>query len=167
MDQHQQSDGATHPHLPLFLHGWPLQSAESHTRWARVDGALPRDRPGESGATRYRFRPGGAVIALDGAVHGHPLPLRTIWFRGAAGLPVWRHGAPWVHPIHRSRDIPPAESDARRRAYATESHCPRDRTHVVWRPRHDAMVRRCVDERGVCQLHGRQNLTPTVPRYQS
>ena len=37
---------------------------------------------------------------------------------------------------------------------------------MVWRPGHHALVQRCVDQGGVCQLHGSQDLTRAFPQHQ-
>ena len=82
-------------------------------------------------------------------------------------VPVRRHGAPRRDLLQRrldaARRIGHREPDAEPRQHDRA----RDRAHVVRRPRHDALVRRCVDEGGVRELHGGEDREPVVPEGQS
>ena len=74
--------------------------------------------------------------------------------------------AAWSTPARFSTTRPfccSTNGDTERAPEPREPHRARNGAHVVRRSRHDEVVRRCVAERGVCELHGREDRQPAFP----
>jgi hypothetical protein len=102
---------------------------------------------------RY-LRPACNSARLAGGLYGDPVSVREVRLRSHPVLPVRRDGAPGCDTLPGVQSLPRRISHAERHAAAGQSHRARDLAYVVRRPCHDGLVQRCLDERGLCQLHG-------------
>ncbi len=120
-----------------------------------------------------RAQPGGYLRSpcnrarLAGALHGHPLSVGQVRLLPRTRLPVRRHGARRRHLLQRVLAAAGRIGHEEPAARPRQPHRPRDRPHVVRRSGDDALVRRCMDEGGLRELHGREDREPVVPRGQS
>ena len=94
---------------------------------------------------------------------GIPYPFDKFDFVLVPSFPVRRHGAPGRHPVSTGRHPARRICHPGRLPGPRQHHRPRNIPHVVRRPRDDELVRRCLDQGGVCQPHGRQDRSPLVP----
>ena len=125
----------------------------------------PRDGRREGGAQPGRhLRPARRRPRLARGLHGDSLSVRQVRLRPRPPLPVRGHGAPRLDLLPRLEPHAGRVGDPGRVSGAGQPHRPRDRPHVVRRPRHHELVRRRLDEGGVRQLPRRQDRAPLVPR---
>ena len=107
------------------------------------------------------------ALALARGIHLDSVSMGQVRLRPDSVVSVRRHGARRRDSLQRLRPDARRVGHAEPVARARQRHRARDRAHVVRRPRHDAVVRRCVDEGGVRELHGGEDREPVVPRSES
>ena len=154
---------AAHLPVPVRLRGRQVLGRARGAPRSRAPHVSPRERRGEDRAQpRRHLRFARRRTRLDGAVHRHPVPVRQVRHRDDSGVPVRRDGASRGHLLQRERPAPRwiGHSDANPRP--RQRDFTRDRPHVVRRSRHDALVRRCLDERSVREFHGGEDRQPVV-----